>query len=328
MKLKQLLAGALSAAFLISGCSMSSKTEDLTYTDTLFDTVISVQILEPADKDVLKGVEKLCKKYDTQLSMKNKDSEIYKINHADGEFVEVSEDTITVIEKGLYYGKLSKGAFDITIGSVSELWDFHSEDSKVPSKSKINKAQEQVNYKNIVIKENRVKLNNPKARIDVGAIAKGYIADRVKDYLKDNGVKHAVINLGGNVQTIGSKTDGSDYNIGIQKPFDESGNPITSVKVSDKSVVTTGIYQRYFKKDGKLYHHILDPSTGYPCENNLSSVTIITDSSLTADALSTTCFLLGYDEGMKLINLLDNVDAVFITNDNKIHYSENFLKHN
>ena len=139
-------------------------------------------------------------------------------------------------------------------------------------------------------------------------------------------MKHALINLGGNVLALGTKLDGSDYNIGIQKPFDESGNPVTSVRISDQSVVTSGIYQRYFKKDGTIYHHILDPATGYPCKNNLYSVTIITDSSLTADALSTTCFLLGYDRGMKLIDQLDNVDAVFITDDNEIHYSSNFQK--
>ena len=181
-----------------------------------------------------------------------------------------------------------------------------------------------MNYENIIIRDNTVKLADPQAGIDLGAIAKGYIADRIKDYLEEEGVRHAMINLGGNVLAMGSKLDGSDYNIGIQKPFDETGEPITSVKISDKSVVTSGIYQRYFKADGKIYHHILDPNTGYPCENNLYSVTILTDSSLTADALSTTCFLLGYDRGMKLINQLDNVDAVFITNDNQIHYSKNF----
>ena len=139
-------------------------------------------------------------------------------------------------------------------------------------------------------------------------------------------MKHALINLGGNVLALGTKLDGSDYNIGIQKPFDESGEPITSVKISDQSVVTSGIYQRYFQQDGKLYHHILDPKTGYPCENSLYSVSIITDSSLTADALSTTCFLLGYEKGMELINQLDDTDAIFITNDNEIHYSDNFPK--
>lgn len=326
MKRKRLLALAMSAVLFLSGCTKLGNKRDLTYTDTLFDTVISVQILDPADEEILKGCEKLCKEYDAKFSRTNEDSEISRINKAKGKFVEVSEDTITLIKKGIYYGDLSDGAFDITIGSVSKLWDFHSEHPSLPSGKKILSAKKRVNYKNIVIKDNQVKLTNSKAALDVGAIAKGYIADRLKEYLEANGIRHALINLGGNVLAMGTKTDGSEYNIGIQRPFDEAGEPITAVKVADKSVVTTGIYQRYFEKDGKIYHHILDPSTGYPCENNLSSVTIITDSSLTADALSTTCFLLGYEEGMKLVNLLDNVDAVFITDDNKIHYSENFMK--
>lgn len=326
MKIRRIIAMTAAISLLISGCSKPLSKKDLTYTDTLFDTVISVQILDPVDEKVLKGCEKLCKEYDAKFSKSNEESEISKINHAKGKFVEVSDDTITLLKKGIYYCELSHGIFDITIGSVSDLWDFHAEDPKVPSKKKIRSAKGHVNYRGILIQDNRVKLTDSKARLDVGAIAKGYIADRLKEYLKKNNVKHAIINLGGNVLTIGTKTDGSKYNIGIQRPFDESGQPITSVKVADKSVVTTGTYQRYFEKNGKIYHHILDTATGYPCENDLSSVTIITDSSLTADALSTVSFLLGYEEGIKLINLLDNVDAVFITNDGEIHYSENFLK--
>lgn len=171
-----------------------------------------------------------------------------------------------------------------------------------------------------------MRLLDPNASIDVGAIAKGYIADRLKEYLKKNGVKHAIIDLGGNILALGTKIDGSKYNIGIQRPFDETGQPITSIKVANKSVVTTGIYQRYFEQDGKIYHHILDPRTGYPCENDLYSVTIITDSSLTADALSTSCYLMGFEKANHLIDQLENVDAVFITNDLEIHYSKNFLK--
>lgn len=326
MKIRRIIALTAAISLLISGCSKPLSKKDLTYTDTLFDTVISVQILDPVDKKVLKGCEKLCKEYDAKFSKSNEESEISRINNAKGKFVEVSDDTITLLKKGLYYCELSHGIFDITIGSVSDLWDFHAEDPKVPSRKKIRSAKGHVNYRGILIQDNRVKLTDPKARLDIGAIAKGYIADRLKEYLKKNNVKHAIINLGGNVLTIGTKTDGSKYNIGIQRPFDESGQPITSIKVADKSVVTTGTYQRYFEKNGKIYHHILDTATGYPCENDLSSVTIITDSSLTADALSTVSFLLGYEEGIKLINLLDNVDAVFITNDGEIHYSENFLK--
>ena len=324
MKYKRLTALLSASILLLSGCSGLPRERSQTYTDTLFDTVISVQIFDSVDEDVLKGCEKLCKKYDSMFSNKIEDSEISRINSAGGNPVEVSKETIKLIKKGIYYSEMSDGVFDITIAPVSNLWDFKAETPLVPSPEAIAEAVSHVNYENIIIRDNTVKLTDPHAGIDLGAIAKGYIADRIKDYLEEEGVRHSMINLGGNVLAMGSKLDGSDYNIGIQKPFDETGEPITSVKISDKSVVTSGIYQRYFKADGKIYHHILDPNTGYPCENNLYSVTILTDSSLTADALSTTCFLLGYDRGMKLINQLDNVDAVFITNDNQIHYSKNF----
>lgn len=326
MNYKKITALITAVSLLLCGCSSFSKERDLTYTDTLFDTVIRVQILDPADEDILKGVEKLCKKYDTMFSRTNPESEISKINNSKGEAVSVSEDTTTIIKKGIYYSEMSKGAFDISIGSVSSLWDFKTEDPSLPSKKALTDATSHVNYQNIVVSGNTVRLADPNMLLDVGAIAKGYIADRVKEYLEDNGVKHATINLGGNVQTIGTKPDGSPYNIGIQKPFDESGQAITSVKVKDQSVVTTGTYQRYFEKNDIMYHHILDPKTGSPCENNLQSVTIITDSSLTADALSTTCFLLGLDKGMNLIDQLKNVDAVFITDNDELHYSKNFQK--
>lgn len=325
MKYKRITAVVLAFALLLSGCSVLSQKRNLTYSDTLFDTVISVQVQDYADQELMDGVEKLCKDYDLKFSKTNENSEIYQINHANGEPVEVSDDTITLLKKGIYYSKMSNGAFDITIGSVSDLWDF-KEKKDVPDAEAIAAAKNHVNYQNVTIKNNTVTLTDPEAKIDVGAIAKGYIADRIKDYLKENGVDHAVINLGGNVQTIGTKPDGSDYNIGIQKPFDETGEAITSVKLADKSIVTTGIYQRYFEKDGKIYHHVLDPKTGMPCDTDLYSVSIITDSSLTADALSTICCLLGYKDAQMLINRLDNVDAVFITDDDEIHYSANFMK--
>ncbi|MCI9423495.1 FAD:protein FMN transferase [Lachnospiraceae bacterium WCA-9-b2] len=324
MKYKKLTALLVSAALLLSGCSGLKKEQNQVYTDTLFDTVVRIEILDRADEEVLKGCENICKKYHAMFSNKIEDSEISRINSAGGNSVEVSDETVTLLRKAIYYGDLSNGAFDVTIAPVSNLWDFHAEAPALPAPEAIYEAASHVDYKNILIDGNTVRLLDPYASIDVGGIAKGYIADILKKYLKEQGVKHAVINLGGNVLAMGSRLDGSDYNIGIQKPFDMTGEPITSVRISNKSVVTSGTYQRYFEADGKLYHHILDPNTGYPCENNLTSVTIITNSSLTADALSTTCFLLGYDKSMRLIEQLDNVDAVFITNDNKIHYSKNF----
>ena len=178
MRYKKIAAFVTAAALLLSGCSGLSEKRNLTYTDTLYDTVISVQILDPAKEEVLKGCEKLCRKYDTMFSMTNEESDIYKINHAKGAAVEVSQDTITLIKKGIYYSEMTDGAFDITIGAVSQLWDFHGEDPKVPSSKALSSARSHVNYKNIILKDNTVMLTDPKAAIDVGAIAKGYIADR------------------------------------------------------------------------------------------------------------------------------------------------------
>ncbi len=324
MRHKRLTALLTSTLLLLSGCSGFPIKQKQVYTDTLFDTVVRIEILDSADEDVIKGCEKICKKYDAMFSNKVEDSEISQINNAGGNPVEVSGETVTLLKKAIYYSDMSNGAFDVTIAPVSNIWDFHSEEPVPPTAETIAEAVSHVDYKNILIKDNTVQLLDPYAAIDVGAIAKGYIADRLKDYLKDQGIRHAMINLGGNVLAIGGRPDGSDYNIGIQEPFDDTGEPITSVRLSNKSVVTSGIYQRYFESEGTLYHHILDPHTGYPCENNLYSVTIITNSSLTADALSTTCFLLGYDKGLRLVDQLDNVDAVFITNDNQLHYSKNF----
>lgn len=321
--IKKLSAVLTASALLLTGCSgakSSTQTDqDLTYTDMLFDTVIKIQILDPADESILDGLKKLCEKYDTMFSATNTDSELYKLNHANGQPFTVSSETANLIQEGIHYSELSGGAFDLTIEPVSALWDFKADKPTVPSSDAIAQAVSHVDYTKVDIQDNTVTLEDPEAGIDLGAIAKGYIADQVKTYLKKQGVKHAIINLGGNVDVIGTKPDGSKYNIGIQKPFDESGEAITSVQLKDQTVVTSGIYERYFKKNGKLYHHILDPRTGYPCENNLYSVSIITDSSTKADALSTTCFLLGYEKGMELIQSMDGVEAIFITDDEKVH---------
>lgn len=321
--IKKLSAVLTASALLLTGCSgakSSTQTDqDLTYTDMLFDTVIKIQILDPADESILDDLKKLCEKYDTMFSTTNTDSELYKLNHANGQPFTVSSETANLIQEGIHYSELSGGAFDLTIEPVSALWDFKADKPTVPSSDAIAQAVSHVDYTKVDIQDNTVTLEDPEAGIDLGAIAKGYIADQVKTYLKKQGIKHAIINLGGNVDVIGTKPDGSKYNIGIQKPFDESGEAITSVQLKDQTVVTSGIYERYFKKNGKLYHHILDPRTGYPCENNLYSVSIITDSSTKADALSTTCFLLGYEKGMELIQSMDGVEAIFITDDEKVH---------
>lgn len=308
---------------LLFGCQKQGNTSEQVYNDVLFDTIIQVKIYDPVDQSILSECESLCQKYDKLFSRTNPDSDVSRINQSKGNSVSVSPETIDLIKKGIEYGDLSKGAFDITIASVSSLWDFHEDSAKMPDKKSALEAISHIDYHNIVVDQHTITLLDPDASIDLGGIAKGYIADQIASYLKDNGVTHAIINLGGNVLTIGAKPDGSPFHIGIQKPFEPSGEPITSIDIQDKSVVTTGIYERYFKKNDVIYHHVLDPKTGFPCNNSLASVTIITDSSLDADALSTTCYLLGLEEGMKLIHSLENTEAVFITLDNEIIDSRN-----
>lgn len=326
MKIRK-IAGLLTAAAILctTGCTEFSR-KPLTYTGTALDTVIHIQIYDSHDEDLTRHCQKMCEEYEAKFSRTIETSEISQINAAAGAPVEVSKDTITLIKKGIYYGSMSDGAFDITIGSVTSLWDFKAEEPAPPAPEALAEAVTHVNYRKILIDGNTVRLLDPAAKLDLGAIAKGYIADRIKEYLRDEGVRHALINLGGNVLAIGGKLNGSPFNIGVQKPFHDGGDPITSVRINNQSVVTSGTYQRYFEKDDILYHHILNASSGNPCNNGLSSVTIITDSSLTADALSTTCFLLGPDAGMKLVNQLDNVDAIFINTNNELSFSRNYGK--
>lgn len=326
MKIRKIAALVMAVVILgMTGCSEFSQ-KPLTYTGIALDTVINIQIYDSHDEELISHCQKLCEEYEAKFSRTIETSEIAQINAAGGAPVEVSQDTVTLIKKGIYYCEMSDGAFDITIGSVTSLWDFKAEDPSPPSPEALAEAVNHVNYRKILIDGNTIRLLDPAAKLDLGAIAKGYIADRIKEYLKEEGVKHALIDLGGNILAVGGKLDGTPFNIGVRKPFAESSEPITSIRIKNKSVVTSGTYQRYFEKDDTLYHHILSSSSGRPCNNGLNSVTIITDSSLTADALSTTCFLLGPDAGMNLVNQLDNVDAVFINTDNELSFSRNFDK--
>ena len=236
--------------------------------------------------------------------------------------MEVSDETISLLKKAISYSELSDGAFDISIGALSSLWNFKDhQDNHLPAQKDIDTALATVGYDNILIEGNTVTLKNPDTRIDLGGIGKGFIADQMKQYLNDEGIQEGIINLGGNVLTVGPKSSGETYKIGIQKPFDTTGSSIAFVEITDESLVSSGVYERYFEVDGKRYHHILNPTTGYPYDNGLLGVTIITDSSADADALSTTCFALGLEDGMKLVESTEGVEAVFITEDYQIHKS-------
>lgn len=275
---------------------------------------------------------KMCDDYEKILSRTVEDSDIYKINHAGGQWVEVQDCTIDVIKKGIKYADISGGLFDITIGDVSQLWDFHEQDEEgektgtLPDKAQLQEAVRHVDYKNIQIDGNRVRLADSQATIDLGGIAKGYIADRVADYLEENGVTGAIVDLGGNIVAIGKKgssmedSEGTDFSVGVASPVSGRGEILGAISCSDKTIVTSGTYERYFEIDGVRYHHVLDPDTGYPFDTDLLSVTIIGDKGTSADCdgLSTTCLAMGKEAAYQLLEQTEGVGAILVDMDGKI----------
>ena len=309
----------------ISGCSRTA--EPITETGFCLDTVVQITLYDTDGRNsCIKNIQEcftLIDNYEHLFSATIEGSDIWNINHSGGRPVSVCDDTVSLLQTALYYSELSGGQVDLTVLPLSELWDFGSEgNSHKPDDNAIIEAVSHIDYHMVHIDGNTVTLSDPEASIDLGFIAKGYIADQLKEYLINRGVESACISLGGNIITIGNKPDGQPYRIGVQKPFAADGEIITAIDVTDSSAVSSGVYERYFYEDGVLYHHLLDTVTGYPADNNIAGVTILTPSSVDADALSTTCFFLGIDKGMTLIESLDNAEVLFITMDGELLCSD------
>ena len=309
--------------YLVTGCSRTGSVSKTSQSGFYFDTVITLTVYGDVDDAVFTEAFALCDDYEHKYSRTQEGSDIWNINHADGASVSVDRETYALIEKALYYAALSDGLIDPTIAPVKDLWDYTADTPVLPDPDLLSDACSHVDYTKVILdpQTQTVTLTDPDAALDLGFIAKGYIADRLKVFFLEHGISSALINLGGNVLCVGPKPDGSAYYIGIQYPFRSSSELITSVSCTDLSVVTSGIYERYFTLNDTIYHHILSPETGYPIENELLSVTILSESSTDGDALSTLCYCLGLDKGMALIESLDNTEAIFITDDDSLHYS-------
>lgn len=334
----------LSAAFtialilnpaILTGCARN--TEPISRTGFYFDTVIQITLYDTENEAVMDGCFALAEKYENLFSATKEGADVWKINHADGETVTVSEETVKLLIWAADYANTTEGKIDPTIRPVSELWDFGSEgNAHIPQDAAIKEALSHVSYDNIrfgVAPSDEtgesvyrtVTLIDPDAAVDLGFIAKGYIADKMKEYLLSQGIESACISLGGNVLAIGEKPDGSAFRIGIQEPFAETGKTLKTIEIRDTSVVTSGIYERcFYDEDGVLYHHILDTTTGYPVNNELAGVTIICPSSAKADALSTACLCLGAEKGQKLLDAEKDVAYLLVTRDGVQYTSDNF----
>lgn len=316
------------SVFIVCYGKMQKPEEPITATAFKLNTVVKVTIYNSQDEKILQDALALCDKYEKIFSRTRTDSEIYLLNEGklpqeDGYYI-LSEECAELIGKGLYYSELSGGAFDITIEPLSSLWDFTSGEKQIPDPQTLVEAQKHVGYEKVELKRNKIRFQEDGMGLELGAIAKGYIADKIKEFLISEGVESAVIDLGGNVLCIGARPDGEAFRVGIQKPFADRNETVATAGIRDRSVVSSGIYERYFEKDGKLYHHILNPKSGYPYENGLTAVTILSDESVDGDGLSTVCFALGLEKGLELINSLPDTQAVFITEDGELHYSEHF----
>ena len=256
-------------------------------------------------------------------------SEIDAINEKAGiEPVSVSEDIYYLLKRAYKYSEESAGGFNMAIGPITDLWRIGFDDARKPTQKEIDEALNHVDYTKIQFNDDKqtVYLEEKGMALDLGAIAKGYIADEVADVLKEQGVTSAVIDLGGNVLVVGHSWLGEneDWNIGIQDPNSARGFFFGAIKESDKTVVTSGIYERYLEVDGKRYHHIFDSRTGYPYENELASVTIITEKSIDGDGLSTVAFDKGVKEGLAYIesNTPSGTDAIFVTKEDRVYVTK------
>lgn len=270
------------------------------------------------------AIENLIVDIENRMSVRIASSEVSRVNSSAGLRAEpVSPDVFKVISAGIRFSELSSGAFDISIGPLVSLWDIGGSGNSVPTEELIAATLTLIDYKTVKLEQNgtggKIYLSKPGMALEPGGIAKGYAADAAALYLKKEGVDSALINLGGNVLAIGTKSDGSRWRIGVQNPDSSRGDYIGVIPVTDNAVVTSGKYERYFIADDQRYHHILSTKDGYPVENSIAQVTIISAESMTADAMSTTVFSLGLESGLELAERMDEVEAVIVMESGDIY---------
>lgn len=279
---------------ILCGCSFPANTTSESF--FAMDTYMTVTVNGSNSKSAVKYAENEIKKLDKKLSAHNKNSEIYKLNKNGSK--KLSDTTLDVLDEALDCYKLSEGAFNPAMLTVSELWGFPDKNYRVPSENEIKSALKNSKPEKITEKDNLVTLNKKGLKLDLGGIAKGYASGMIIKKLKEMKINSALLNLGGNIAALGSKPDGCAWTVAIENP-DKKGNYLVALKVKDKDVITSGGYERNFKKNGKTYHHILNPENGYPAESGLKSVTIIGTSGAYDDAFSTAMFVMGKEKALR-----------------------------
>jgi FAD:protein FMN transferase len=282
-------------------------------------TINTIQVPSCPDEKIIELASKRVLELHNRFSAFNAESDICRINAEAGKsFVPVHPDTLYLLSQAAQYSHLSEGAFDITVRPLVELWGIGIKPPAVPDKNEIKRVRKLIDYTDVLldIKSGMVKLRRRGQAIDLGGIAKGFAADEVRRILTENGIHEAVINLGGTVIVMGPPKQ-----VGVQHPNLPTGVPMGSVTLSDKTAVTSGLYEKFVIIEGKRYHHILSPLTGYPSEAGLKSITLIGDSALMLDAMTTAIFVMGIQKGLSL--LTDNtIQSVIIDSDDNVFVSQ------
>lgn len=276
-------------------------------------------------KDVLEESEQILNQIEQSMSRFQEGSVVYQLNHSHGQPVQVDENTFTVIQQALSLSEATDGAFNVSIGSLTDLWNITGENPRVPSPDEIQEALTHIDYSQVILSSQTQEVTLPDGMmLDLGGIAKGYAADQIIAHYRSRGINSAILNLGGNVYVLGKKDNSTLYTVGIKDPVD--GSIFGTIQAENKAIVTSGGYERYFEQDGVRYHHILDGKTGYPAQSDLLSVTVICDSSITADALSTALFVMGSEQGLAFVQTMEGIDVLMIGQNSQIITTPGFTE--
>ena len=304
---------------LLTGCSAPPKTES---TDLFaMDTYMTLKVTAPDAEGLLQQASDRIKGIEDTFSVTRPDSDISKVNAANGAPVTVQPDTMNVLQKAMQIGEVSGGALDITLYPVLKAWGFTTQDNHVPTPAELDALLPNVDYTQVQLSDDTVQIPAD-AQIDLGALAKGYTSDAVMDIFREGGAQSAIISLGGNVQAIGSRPDGTPWQVAVVDPFAPSEN-MCILAVEDRAVITSGNYERYFTdEDGNTWWHILDPATGYPADNGLVSVTVVGTEGLYCDALSTALFVEGTEQAKAHWQKAQDFEMLLVTSDGTILLTE------
>ena len=302
------------AVVLFAACSNGEPVRS----EIVMGTVCTVTLYDQGKAQLYHDVFSRIREIENRMSANLPDSDVARINRAAGVSpVQVHEEVFAVIERALYFAEISQGAYEPSIGPIVSLWDVMGDNPRIPSQQEIDALLPVVNWRNVELDytARTVFLRYPGMTLDLGGIAKGYAADEAAAIITKAGIKQAIVDLGGNILAVGVKQDNSPWRIGLQNPLESRGDYFGIVTGPAQTVVSSGVYERFFEIDDVLYHHIFSPFNGKPVRNGLWAVTIVTANSMDADALSTAVFVMGYEKGMAMLESLEGVEAVFVFSD-------------